>query len=54
MKLRKGKVIKEIEDRGLIADYISAGWTEEKDSKEKPIFNKQKEENNLKNEESRI
>lgn len=49
MKVKKGKVIKEIDNKGLVSDYVSAGW---KIVDEKPTENKEvsKKELNLNNE----
>lgn len=31
MKVQKGEIIKEINEEGLLADYISAGWKKVED-----------------------
>lgn len=35
MKLKKGKVIKDIRDENLLADYMSAGWEKVEEVPEK-------------------
>lgn len=35
MKIKKGDVIKEIEEENLLSDYISAGWKKIEENKEK-------------------
>lgn len=49
MKLIKDGIVKEVDNRGLVADYVSAGWklVEDKKDESKPKVDKKNEDDRI-------